>query len=387
MINRKAFLFIQLLVIGLFLTTVNSCQKEEDPIVKKDPVITWANPAEITSGTLLSETQLNATADVAGTFAYSPASGTILSVGAAQILKADFTPTDAVNYNTATKTVTINVIGKIDPIITWANPADITSGTLLSETQLNATADVPGTFIYTPGIGTMLSEGANQDLKVDFTPTDETVYNSANKTVKINVIALSETVTDIDGNVYNTVTIGTQTWMLENLKTTKYNDGTDIPNITDVGTWEGLLTPGYCWYENDIDNKATYGALYNFYTVNTAKLAPTGWHVPTDEEFTTLTDYLGGAYIAGGKLKEAGTEHWYSPNAGATNETGFTALPGGFRSQYGLFDFIKGGGFWWSATEGSATEAHGRNMYYDGRDVWIDYGSKKFGASVRCIKD
>ena len=309
MINRKAFLFIQLLVIGLFLTTVNSCQKEEDPIVKEDPVITWANPA------------------------------------------------------------------------------DITSGTLLSETQLNATAEVPGTFIYTPGIGTMLSEGANQDLKVDFTPTDETVYNSANKTVKINVIALSETVTDIDGNVYNTVTIGTQTWMLENLKTTKYNDGTDIPNITDVGTWEGLLTPGYCWYENDIDNKATYGALYNFYTVNTAKLAPTGWHVPTDEEFTTLTDYLGGAYIAGGKLKEAGTEHWYSPNAGATNETGFTALPGGFRSQYGLFDFIKSGGFWWSATEGSATEAHGRAMYYDGRDVWIDYGSKNFGASVRCIKD
>ena len=387
MTNRKAFLFIQLLVIGLFLTTANSCKKEEDPIVKEDPVISWASPSEIISGTALSASQLNATADVAGTFVYSPASGTILSVGAAQILKADFTPTDAVNYNTATKTVTINVIGKIDPIITWANPADITSGTLLSETQLNATADVPGTFIYTPGIGTMLSEGANQDLKVDFTPTDESVYNSANKTVKINVIAPSETVTDIDGNVYNTVTIGTQTWMLENLKTTKYNDGTDIPNITDPVTWEGLSTPGYCWYDNDIDNKPTYGAIYNFYTVNTAKLAPNGWHVPTDEEFTTLTDYLGGAYIAGGKLKEAGTEHWYSPNAGATNETGFTALPGGFRATYGLFDFIKSGGFWWSASEGSATEAHGRNMYYDGRDVWIDYGSKKFGASVRCIKD
>jgi uncharacterized protein (TIGR02145 family) len=175
--------------------------------------------------------------------------------------------------------------------------------------------------------------------------------------------------------------------MLENLKTTKYNDGTDIPNITDPGTWEVLSTAGYCWYENNIDNKPTYGALYNFYTVNTAKLAPTGWHVPTDAEFTTLTTYLEGEHIAGGKLKEAGTEHWYSPNAGATNETGFTALPGGFRAALGSFDFIKSGGFWWSSTEGSATEAHGRAMYADGRDVWLDYGSKKFGASVRCIKD
>lgn len=112
MINRKVFLFIQLLVIGLLITTVNSCKKEE-PIVKKDAVITWASPSDIVSGTALSATQLNATADVAGTFVYTPASGTVLSVGAAQNLKVDFTPTNAVNYNTATKTVTINVIGSI----------------------------------------------------------------------------------------------------------------------------------------------------------------------------------------------------------------------------------------------------------------------------------
>jgi len=160
-------------------------------IAKLDPIITWTNPADITAGTALSATQLNATADVAGTFVYTPVSGTVLSLGANQNLQVDFTPTDAVNYNTATKTVTINVIAKQDPIITWDNPADITEGTALSATQLNATADVAGTFVYTPASGTLLSAGANQNLQVDFTPTDAVNYNTATKTVTITVNALA----------------------------------------------------------------------------------------------------------------------------------------------------------------------------------------------------
>jgi uncharacterized protein (TIGR02145 family) len=139
----------------------------------------------------------------------------------------------------------------------------------------------------------------------------------------------SETAKDVDGNVYNTVTIGAQVWMAENLRTTKYNDGTSIPLVTDSTKWSDLSTPAHCWYNNDkASYKATYGALYNWYTVATDNLCPTGWHVPTTAEWQILKDYLGSS-VDGGKLKESGTTHWKSPNKGATNESGFTALPGG----------------------------------------------------------
>jgi len=182
-------------------------------VLKVTPVITWANPADITYGTLLSATQLNATADVPGTFTYTPPSGTKLNAGPGQNLKVDFTPTDAVNYSAATKTVTINVTGGT-PVITWANPADITYGTLLSATQLNATADVPGTFTYTPPSGTKLNAGPGQNLKVDFAPTDAVNYSAATKTVTINVakapLTASFTANDkpYDGNT--TATIATR---------------------------------------------------------------------------------------------------------------------------------------------------------------------------------
>jgi uncharacterized protein (TIGR02145 family) len=148
-------------------------------------------------------------------------------------------------------------------------------------------------------------------------------------------------VTDGDGNVYNTVTIGTQIWMKGNLKTMKFNYGTSIPNVTDNTTWAGLTSAAYCWYNNDAATyKTTYGALYNWYAVDVASndgknVCPAGWHIPSDAEWTTLTDYLGGASVAGSKLKETGTTHWLSPNTGATNESGFTALPGGGHSRNG----------------------------------------------------
>ncbi len=155
---------------------------------KATPIITWANPIDITYGTALSEIQLNATASVPGAFVYSPAAGTVLNAGAGQTLSVDFTPTDSANYNSVLGTkVTINV-NKATPIITWANPVDITYGTALSETQLNATASVPGAFVYTPAAGTVLNAGAGQTLSVDFTPTDSVNYNSVlGTTVTINV--------------------------------------------------------------------------------------------------------------------------------------------------------------------------------------------------------
>lgn len=185
------------------------------------------------------------------------------------------------------------------------------------------------------------------------------------------------TMTDQDGNVYKTVTIGTQTWMAENLRTTKYNDGTLIPNNV------------YWNYLNRSSNEdiATFGYLYNYHAVNTRKLAPKGWHVPTDAEWTILTNFLGGESEAGSKLKEIGITHWNSPNQ-ATNETGFTALPGGFRSgSLDDFAFIGDYGFWWSSTEYTTDLAWIHNVFYSNITVFREYSGKNNGYSVRCLRD
>ncbi len=197
------------------------------------------------------------------------------------------------------------------------------------------------------------------------------------------------TMTDYEGNIYKTVTIGTQTWMAENLRTTKYNDDTAIPNVTDDAEWEALTTGAYCNYNNTTgtDTIATYGRLYNWHAVNTGKLAPASWHVPTDAEWATLIDYLGGIGVAGGKLKETGTTHWNSSNSGTTNETGFTALPGGFCSDIGTFYDGGKNGFWWSASEVSTDIARALyvNLHYS--DVFSSSSPKKVGISVRCVKN
>jgi uncharacterized protein (TIGR02145 family) len=197
------------------------------------------------------------------------------------------------------------------------------------------------------------------------------------------------TVTDYDGNVYPTVTIDTQTWMAKNLRTTRYNDGSGIPLVKDSAAWIILETPGYCWYNNDsMANAEPYGALYNWYAADTSKLCPAGWHVPRDDEWTALTDYLGGEDVAGGKLKEAGTTHWMVPDTGATNEYGFTALPGGFRGTFdGRFDDKGARGEWWSSTGISSTDAYVRSMSLASNKVERSNYFKKRGISVRCLKD
>jgi uncharacterized protein (TIGR02145 family) len=149
-----------------------------------------------------------------------------------------------------------------------------------------------------------------------------------------------------------------------------------------------LTTPGYCWYNNNAAAyKDTYGAMYNWYAVNTGKLAPTGWHVPTHDDFTVLTTYLGGVSNAGGKLKEAGTSHWLSPNEGATNEAGFTALPGGERFGNGGFYYMTDRGYWWCSTEGDGGEAWSRGMTSFYSEVNQILGTKELGFSVRCVKN
>ena len=195
-------------------------------------------------------------------------------------------------------------------------------------------------------------------------------------------------VKDIDGNVYKTVTIGKQVWMAENLKTTKYNDGTALPLAADDKAWAALTTPALCWYNNDeTANKNKYGALYNWYTVSINKLCPIGWHVPTVKEWTILTTYLGGKNASGGKLKETGLTHWKSSNKGVTNETGFTALPSGSRSFNGRFSSKGYSGYWWSSTEYSTTLAYFRYVNYRYSNVGRLSFSKRAGFSVRCLRD
>ncbi len=596
-------------IMAVILILSNSCTKDESSSSSKtDPVITWANPADISVGTSLSATQLNATADVPGSFVYTPGIGTKLNEGANQNLKADFTPTDAATYNTVGKTVKLNVTGssnsgiifnpnltygtmtdqegnvyktitigtqtwmaenlrttkyrngdnitnmtlewggpdgaycwyandgiankftygalynwtsatdsrrlaptgwhvptdaewsvllaflgdgainggklketgtthwhgsnggstnetgftglpggyrsgqfgslgdagewwssseksmflawhwylsiltgkfsrgsadmsngksvrcilgdKIDPIITWPNPADIVFGTLLGNEQLNASANAPGSFVYTPVAGTMLNEGANQDLKVDFTPADGIAYHSASKTVKINVIAAPGngivfnpnltygTMTDQDGNEYKTITIGTQTWMAENLRTTKYRNGDPIPTGVYGTTWGNLTIGAYCNYNNYAAGVITYGRLYNWRAVvDSRNIAPAGWHVSSDDEWWTLVVYLGGGTIAGDKLRETGTTHWSMQITAVTNESGFTALPGGGRHASGEFEYIYGSGYWWTTTQSSSSLAVEWNIQTAWSNLYMGSNNKSDGFSVRCVKD
>jgi uncharacterized protein (TIGR02145 family) len=195
-------------------------------------------------------------------------------------------------------------------------------------------------------------------------------------------------VIDIDGNVYKIVIIGKQKWMGENLKTTKFNDGTSIQVVTDNNAWGNLKTPGYSWYKNDaVTYKATYGALYNWYAVNTGKLCPLGWHVPSDDDWTVLTNYLGDISLAGGKLKETGTNHWTSPNTGATNETGFTALPGGSRHVVQQFNYVGRFGNYWSGTTINANYSWFNVLSNDNSTIYRGEGRKRNGHSVRCLQD
>jgi uncharacterized protein (TIGR02145 family) len=249
----------------------------------------------------------------------------------------------------------------------------------------NKTSDGTGTGNFTSGI-TGLSANTTYYVRAYATNHVGTGYGDTKSFTTQS--GGGGTITDIDGNVYHTVTIGSQVWMVENLKTTKYRNGDPIPNVTDNTAWYNLTTGAYCNYDNNISKATTYGRLYNWFAVNdNRKIAPSGWHVPTDEEWTTLTTFLGGFSVAGGKLKEAGLAHWVSPNTGATNETGFTALPGGTRISDGTFYNNGYSGNWWSSTVSNAVSAWYRYLYYNDGKGLRDGSINLYGFSVRCLRD
>ncbi len=205
------------------------------------------------------------------------------------------------------------------------------------------------------------------------------------------------TVTDADGNVYNTVTIGTQVWMAENLKTTKYRNGDDVVNRKTASEWGNTNEGAYCSYNNDAGYFTTYGALYNWFAViDNRGLCPAGWHVPTSAEWLTLVAYLNSEGLDGGALKESGTSHWYSTNSGVTNSTGFTALPGGrrYNPENAAFYQIGLTGYWWTSTPYidprnpyNDSYAHEWNMFATNNSISQSYFGKRDGFSVRCVRD
>jgi uncharacterized protein (TIGR02145 family) len=195
-------------------------------------------------------------------------------------------------------------------------------------------------------------------------------------------------VTDIDGNIYHKITIGSQVWMLENLKVTHYRNGNPVTKITGNVDWSILSTEAYCDYTNDAAISSTYGRLYNWYAVSDSRnLAPAGWHIPTEADLITLGNYLGGNTVDGGKMKESGTTHWQTPNTGASNSSGFTALPGGSRDPFGLFDNFGFHAYFWSSTEFNGSLSRLLHLYYDYGGPPMHSFSKSFGFSVRCVKD
>jgi uncharacterized protein (TIGR02145 family) len=200
-------------------------------------------------------------------------------------------------------------------------------------------------------------------------------------------VSSGQSVKDVDGNLYATTHVGKQEWMAENLKTTKFNDGTKIPLVADKKIWSKLSSPGYCWFNNNIDKKEEYGALYNFYTVSTKKLCPVGWHVPTQAEITNLITFLGDQNLAGNRIKEDGTKHWKSSITIVNNEFEFTALPGGFRLYSGAFSEEGEYGVWWSSTEYESTQAWNMGLYFNSTKLYNGHDIRQAGFSVRCLKN
>ena len=224
--------------------------------------------------------------------------------------------------------------------------------------------------------------------------TENTVYhvrayatNSVGTSYGQNISFTTQPIEDIDGNTYDAIQIGSQTWLSSNLKTTKYNDGTDIPNVVNSLAWILNYQGAYCDYNNVPSNSNSNGRLYNWFAVSTGKLCPKGWHVPSDIEWEVLITYLGGVAVAGGKLKTIGITSWQSPNLDASNSVGFNSLPSGCRYE-GLFRWFGQRSEWWSTTIAANTQhAYTYSLAYDRKSVFIGSMIKNDGLSVRCIKD
>jgi uncharacterized protein (TIGR02145 family) len=275
--------------------------------------------------------------------------------------------------------------------ITWNDNVDenvnialykngIVNQTIQSNAQSNGQFDwlLPNNIVYAPDYKIRITSVANSNI---FAESQSFIVSEISGTTGI--------LADNSLNTYTTIKIGKQWWMAQNLETWRFNDGEDIPYVVHGVAWRDYITPAYGYYEDNTENRETYGNFYNWYAVSTGKLCPIGWHVPTHVEWNELEDFLGEYLIAGDKMKESGPAHWYPPNNKATNSSGFTALPAGIRDYSdGQYMAIKEFTGWWCSNSSSEFEAFSHGIDYRFSNVIIhDNDSKKYGFSVRCIKD
>ncbi|MGL1888953.1 MAG: fibrobacter succinogenes major paralogous domain-containing protein [Reichenbachiella sp.] len=247
--------------------------------------------------------------------------------------------------------------------------------------------------IYDEEITTQLNIESRQlyKLKLDLS-NSISIANIENLTFETNEMAITipnEALEDIEGNYYKIDEIGSQTWMAENLRTTKYNDGADIPEVTNNEEWSTLTTPGYAWYNNDSGNYADdYGALYNWYTVETDKLCPTDWHIPTHDEINTLVEFYGGSELAGGKLKKYDSNYWEDPNSGVEDFNIFSAVGAGYKSTDGSTVLIHEETLFWSSTKSESENTSGiLHLSNSEEHAVLSFSNWNYGYSIRCIKD
>jgi len=409
--NLSTFTF---LIIYLMIILVTSCKTEDPNKPKLPPLLTTSAITNITQntancgGTVISDNGLDVTArGVCWSLKPNPTINDSISkdsLGMGEFrssisrliddttyyVRAYATNTDGTAYGFQ---VTFKTLASVLPVLTTTVATDIAISTATSGGNITFNG---GSAITARGVcwstsqnPTILndktSDGVNTGTftsNIDNLIAGTTYYLRAYATNKTGIgygiqttfktQYIHGTVTDIDGNVYNTVIIGTQNWMTENLKTTKYKDGTTIPLVTDGTAWKALATGGYCLYNNAATYKSTYGALYNWYSVNTGILAPEGWHVSTNAEWSTLVANLGTSISVAKEL---------------TNSSGFNALRGGCRNYTGSFNYVGANGYWWSSNEYNTTNAWPRYLM-SGYDNLFGYDYQKgSGYSVRCVKD
>ena len=252
------------------------------------------------------------------------------------------------------------------------------------------TADGTGTGTFSCEVSE-LTPDSSYFIRAFATNNQGTAYGDPRSFKTLKVVA--DSVTDIDGNVYHVVTIGTQLWLRENLRVTRYRNEDQIPNVTGGEGWKNLTTGAYCVYDNLIINSSTYGNLYNWHAlIDSRGLCPAGWHIPSDAEWDTLGTFLGGVDIAGGHLKstgtlEGGTGLWFIPNTGATNSSGFTGLPGGYRINYGNYYSLNNVGYFWSSSDTTNNNAWNYVLDANNEALTRNFNFKTNGFSIRCCKD
>jgi len=310
--------------------------------------------------------------------------------------------TSAAGTYYVTVSTTCNVVSSTTSTVSvTARPQGSLTGSAISKrgtgqlTYTSSNGGGPFTIVYQPAESsnvTVTNVTSGSTISVTSgTPSVTTTYTLVSVTDQTTTVSRTSGFTGGTATItvdQNSVTIGRQIWTDKNLDVTRYRNGDVIDQITNTTDWANATTGAWCYYNNDPANGAIYGKLYNWYAVNDPRgLAPAGWHVPSDPEWTTLSTYLGGNAVAGGKMKTTGITRWTTPNTSATNESGFTGLPGGYRNLFGSFYNVRISGYWWSATVNDSTYAWFRYLYYDDGYLYRSLNNKKNGFSVRLVKD